>query len=204
MIAKNESYIHKRRPVMAIQQLQKSDVYDGKPALSISANDRGTSSVTTPKTRIIRTAIGVLALVLGAWGGLVPYIGHALNFNADGSSLWAWNLQHGLLYLAPGIAAFVGGGALVLSAWVPKVRGFDISRAMLPFGALLLGSSGIWFILGPSVWPVYYASHVFVAATPVRGFSELLVYNLGEGVILSMLAGIAGTWAVRALFSREQ
>jgi hypothetical protein len=187
---------------MAIQHLQKSDIYDGKPALRISANDGGTSSVTTSKTRIIRSAIGVLALVLGAWGGLVPYIGHALNFNADGSSLWAWNLQHGLLYLAPGIAAFVAGGALMLSAWVDNVRGLDISRVILPFGALLLGLSGIWFILGPTIWPIYYAAHVFAAATPTRTFAEMLVYNLGEGVILSVLAGIAGTWAVRAFPAR--
>jgi hypothetical protein len=187
---------------MAIQQLQKSDDYNGKPALSISTNDRGTSSVTTSKTRIIRTVIGLLALVIGAWGGLVPYIGHALNFNADGSPLWTWNLQHGLLYFAPGIAAFVGGGALVFGAWVDNVRGFELSRVMLPFGALLLGLSGIWFILGPSIWPIYYAGHVLAAATPVRTFAEVLVYNLGEGVILSVLAGIAGTWAVRSFLPR--
>jgi hypothetical protein len=187
---------------MAIQHLQKSDIYDGKPALRISANDGETSSATTSKTRIIRTAVGVLALVLGAWGGLVPYIGHALNFNADGSSLWAWNLQHGLLYLAPGIAAFVAGGALMLSAWVDNVRGLDISRVILPFGALLLGLSGIWFILGPTIWPIYYGAHVFAAATPTRTFAEMLVYNLGEGVMLSVLAGIAGTWAVRAFPAR--
>jgi hypothetical protein len=184
---------------MAIQQLQKSDVYAEKPVFSLPGNDGGSlSSVTRLETRIIRTAIGVLALVLGAWGGLVPYIGHALNFNADGSSLWTWNLQHGLLYLAPGTAAFVGGGVLVLSAWVDNVRGFDVSRVILPFGALLLGLSGIWFILGPSIWPIYYAGHVFAAATPVRTFAEMLVYNLSEGVILSVLAGIVVTWAVRA------
>jgi hypothetical protein len=52
---------------MAIRQFQKSDLGDGKPALSISPIDSGTSSATTSKTRIIRTAIGPLALVVGAW-----------------------------------------------------------------------------------------------------------------------------------------
>jgi hypothetical protein len=189
---------------MATQRLQRAYAYGSDSAFGISANDRGDfSSVISWETRIARTLAGVIAVMLGAWGGLVPYIGHALNFNADDTSLWTWNLQHGLLYLAPGIAAVAGGSALLMSAWVDNLRGLDLSQVTLPFGALVIGLSGIWFVLGPSISPIYYAGHVFAGATPARTFAEMLVYNLGVGVSLSMLAGVAGTWAVRVLLDRD-
>ena len=190
---------------MAIQQLPRSNSYDRGPVLDRSAMAKGTvSSVDNSETPITRTLLGLAAIVLGAWGGLVPFIGHALNFNADGSSLWTWDLSHALLYLAPGIAAVVGGAAIVLNAWVNKVGGLDISRLLLPFGSLLLALSGTWFVLGPSIWPIYYTSHVFASAAPVRSFAEMVAYNLGVGVLLSMLAGVAGTWAVRSMFPRRR
>jgi hypothetical protein len=184
---------------MAIQHTN----VEARPVFSLAANDRGdlaASDVT--RAQIVKTVVGVVTILLGIWVGLVPYIGHALNFNADGSALWTWNLQHGLLYLAPGIAAVAGGSLLVLSAWVDRVRGFDLSRVTLPFAAVLLGLSGIWLIVGPSVWPIYYSAHVFAAASPARTFAEMIVYNLAAGIILSVVAGVAGTWAVRTLRRR--
>jgi hypothetical protein len=189
---------------MAIEQLRRPDSYNEGLALDGSAMPRGsTRSIDNSETPTTRMLLGLLAITLGAWGGLVPFIGHALNFNADGSSLWTWNLSHALLYLAPGIAAVLGGAAIVLTAWMGEVGGLDVSRLLLPVGFFLLALSGAWFILGPTIWPIYYTSHVFALATPVRSFAEMVAYNLGVGVLLSMLAGVAGTWAVQSRFRRH-
>jgi hypothetical protein len=176
---------------------------EARPVFSLTTNDGDWPAPSdVPRTQVAKTVVGVVTILIGVWGGLVPYIGHALNFNADGSALWTWNLQHGLLYLAPGIAAVAGGSFLVLSAFVDRVRSLDLSRMTLPFATVLLGLSGIWFLVGPSVWPIYYSAHVFAATSPVRTFAEMTVYNLAEGIILSVVAGVVGTGAVRALRHR--
>jgi hypothetical protein len=189
---------------MVIEQLRRINSYDEGRALDESAMPRGSAtSIDSSGTQITRTLLGLLAIVLGAWGGLVPFIGHALNFNADGSSLWTWDLSHALLYLAPGIAAVVGGASIMLTAWIGEIRGMDVSRLLLPVGSLLLALSGTWFVLGPSIWPIYYTARVFASAAPVRSFAEMVAYNLGVGVLLSMFAGVAGTWAARSMFRRH-
>jgi hypothetical protein len=189
---------------MAIEQLRRSNSYDEGPALDGSAMPRGSArSIDNSGTPTTRMLLGILAITLGAWGGLVPFIGQALNFNADDSSLWTWDLSHALLYLAPGIAAVLGGAAIGLTTWMGERRGLDVSRLLLPVGFLLLAVSGTWFVLGPSIWPIYYTSRVFAPATPVTSFAEMVVYNFGVGVLLSMLAGVAGTWAVRSMFRRH-
>ena len=76
-------------------------------------------------------------------------------------------------------------------------------RLLLPVGSLLLALSGTWFVLGPSIWPIYYTARVFASAAPVRSFAEMVAYNLGVGVLLSMFAGVAGTWAARSMFRRH-
>jgi hypothetical protein len=167
---------------------------------SVTAHTPTQSAAT--RVRVPRLVVGVLAIVGGAWGGLVPYIGQAISLSADGSATWTWNLQHSLLYLLPGIVAAVGGSIAVLSAWVDHVRRLDLSRVTLPIVAILLGLSGIWFLLGPSVWPIFYSGHTFVATSPARGFAEKVVYDLAAGIALSVLAGVAGTWGGRALRPR--
>jgi hypothetical protein len=181
---------------MAIQHIH-NDTSTGRSVIAHTP----TPNVAT-RIRVSRVVVGVLAIVVGAWGGLVPYIGHAISFSADGSTTWTWNLQHSLLYLLPGTVAVVGGSIAVLSAWAGHVHRFDLSRVSLPIVAILLGLSGIWFLLGASVWPIYYSGHVFVATSPARSFAEKVVYDLTAGIVLMVLAGVAGTWAGRALWQR--
>lgn len=152
------------------------------------------------RLRMSRLVVGVLAVAVGAWGGLVPYIGHAISFSADGSDTWTWNLQHGLLYLLPGAVAVVGGSLAILSAFADHVQRMDLSRLTLPIVTTLLGLSGIWFLVGSAVWPIFYAGHVFTAASPVRSFAEKAAYDLATGIVLSVLAGVTGVWAGRALW----
>jgi hypothetical protein len=153
--------------------------------------------------RMTATVVGAVAIAVGAWAGLVPYVGHALHYSADGSATWTWNLQHGLLSLMPGAVAIVGGAMLVAVGWVRRERISPIQTAGLAGAAALLGLSALWFLIGPSVWPIYFTSHVLVAASPVRTFANVLGYYVAEGFVLAAIAGVAGSWAVRLLLRRS-
>jgi hypothetical protein len=171
-----------------------------RPDLRLHETTRDTRRVgSSVHSRVATTVVGAVSIIIAAWGGLAPYVGHALQFNPDNSLTWTWNLRHSLLYLLPGSVAVVGGALIVTSAWVKRWRGFDPSRVLLPLGALLVGVSGMWFILGPSVWPIFYGGHVFSAVSPTRLFDLELVYNLGVGIVLTGMAAVAGTRALRAL-----
>ncbi|MGH9069750.1 MAG: hypothetical protein ACRDX8_00960 [Acidimicrobiales bacterium] len=124
--------------------------------------------------------IGVLAVLEGAWGGIVPYVGPAFGFSSNGIGSFTWTLQHALIYLIPGAVALVAG--LYLLAL----------RRSSTFIGLLLAACGAWFILAVPVWPILYSSPtVFTVATPTNGFINLLGYNLGPGIVLALLGGMA-------------
>src|SRR5580698_9085374 len=48
------------------------------------------------------SAIGILTIAISAWGGIVPYVGPAFGFSADGSGSWYWSMTHSVLALIPG------------------------------------------------------------------------------------------------------
>ena len=48
---------------------------------------------------------GIVALVIAAWGGIVPYVGPTFGYGATGTGAWTWNYSHLVLGLAPGAAA---------------------------------------------------------------------------------------------------
>lgn len=147
-------------------------------------------------SRLTATIAGTVAIVVGAWGGIAPYVGHALHYSADGSATWTWNLQHGLLSLLPGAMAVAGGAVLVASAWVRREQASALHSISLVGATALLGLSAVWFLIGSSVWPIYFTTHVLVGASPVRTFANLGGTYLAEGFVLAVIAGVAGTWAI--------
>jgi len=153
--------------------------------------------------RLAATIAGALAIVVGAWGGIAPYVGHALHYSADGSATWVWNLQHGLLSLLPGAIAVVAGVLLVVSTWVRREEASALHTLGLAVASALLGLSAVWFLIGSSVWPVYFTSRVLVSTSPVRHLANLGGTYVAEGFILAVVAGVAGTWAVRSLSGRS-
>jgi hypothetical protein len=153
--------------------------------------------------RMTATVAGAVGMVVGAWGGIVPYVGHALHYSADGSATWTWNLQHGLLGLLPGAVAVVAGVLLVAAGWVRREQSSAIDGALFAGASALLGLSSVWFLIGAWVWPIYFSSHVLVAASPVRTFANVLGYFAAEGFVLAAISGVAGSWAVRSLSLRS-
>jgi hypothetical protein len=107
---------NQKEAIMAVNQ-ETTTVSATRPLLRAAPDPRGVSYPSSHlPSRLTATTAGVLAVLVGAWGGIAPYIGHAIRYSADGSATWTWNLQHGLLSLLPGAIAVVGGLLLIARA----------------------------------------------------------------------------------------
>lgn len=153
------------------------------------------------QTRSFRLFVaGFMALLAGAWGGIVPFVGPTFGFSADGSGSWYWDLSHTLLALIPGAVGCLVGFSLM---------GYSISRSRSFLGLGLIGllaaASGAWFVIGPFAWPVLYSTKAyFVTATPLRELAYLVGYALGPGLILAIVGGVAwGSETARAVAAYE-
>src|SRR5438270_425131 len=128
-------------------------------------------------------AAGLLILILGAWGGLVPFIGPAFHFALGPNHSWTWTSGRLWLSVIPGIVAVIGG--LMLLGAGPRPSG--------KLGALLALAAGIWFAVGPEVsilWNSAGAAGVPHGSRCIRVL-ELLTYHTLLGVIIAALAGYA-------------
>ena len=58
--------------------------------------------------------VGLFTLLMGAWAGIVVFVGPIFGYSVDGTRSWKWNMSHALLHLAS--AAAVLGGLLIMTA----------------------------------------------------------------------------------------
>ena len=125
---------------------------------------------------------GLLLVVLGAWGGIVPFIGPTFGFSADGKGSWHWELTHALLSLAPGAAALLAGLLIMTGA---GTRVFHTALTGLAgFIAVLAGG---WFVIGAIAWPLLHNSVVIVYAPPATTLEYFVGYFGGVGCLLIFL-----------------
>jgi len=81
---------------------------------------------------------GLILIVLGAWGALIPFVGPLFNWAYTVDPAWTWTTAKGWLEVLPGVAAAVGG-LLLLAAG---------NRASAMFGGWLAVFAGAWFVVG--------------------------------------------------------
>jgi hypothetical protein len=84
---------------------------------------------------------GVLLILLGAWGGLAPFVGPYFRFAYTPDKAWAYTSGRLWLSIVPGAAALLGG-LLVVSASHRGVGGTGAFLAAL--GGAWSCSSGRW------------------------------------------------------------
>jgi hypothetical protein len=84
---------------------------------------------------------GTLLILLGVWGGLIPFVGPYFNYEIGTSSTWDWSYDRLWLSILPGAAAVLGGLIMLYST----------RRGSASFGALTALAGGLWFIGGPTV-----------------------------------------------------
>ena len=146
-------------------------------------------------TRIPRSrgsVAGVLLIILGAWGGLIPFVGPYFHYAYTPDT--AWHYTSGRLYLSivPGAAALIGGLLAVLAS----------HRAVGVLGSLLAALGGGWFILGGPIVALAVKSGSVSPGSPLTGavgslssatrvFLETLGFFTGTGVLIVFLAALA-------------
>jgi hypothetical protein len=138
---------------------------------------------------------GVVAVLVSAWGGIVPYIGPLFNYSGDGSGSWHWSLAHAVLALVPGAA-----GVLLGLFVIAESRGIAVGKGRLSLATAgtLLMICGAWFAIGPLAWPVISNSgSYFAASTHLRLLANEVGYGIGVGLILVVCGAFVDGWASR-------
>jgi hypothetical protein len=151
-----------------------------------------TGMLRVPRTRGV--ASGLLLVLLGAWGALVPFIGPYFHFAYTPDTAWTYTVGRLWLEILPGVATMLGGVILLVSAFRPA--------AMI--GACLAAAGGLWFALGSLIAPLWtgYGTvgrgaipAALYPGTPVGGpvhmVAEHLGFFTGLGVVIVAIAGVA-------------
>jgi hypothetical protein len=136
--------------------------------------------------------IGLILIILGAWGALIPFVGPYFHYAYSPDHAWRWTASRGWLEVLPG-AATAFGGLLVLTS---------NSRATAVLGAWLAAAGGAWFAVGTSFVPIFHTGAVGAPAgdhATVRVL-EAIGFFYGLGVVIVFFAATAsGRLSVRSL-----
>jgi hypothetical protein len=128
---------------------------------------------------------GLLLVLLGLWGALIPFVGPYFNFSYTPDTTWTYTTARLWLEILPGAAVFLGGVLLIISA----------SRYVALFGAMLAAAAGAWFVLGTSLSPLWN-NHVPLGGSPASAtvymrIMEQLGFFSALGVVIVFVAAMA-------------
>ncbi len=139
-------------------------------------------------TRIPRSrgaASGLLLILLGAWGGLIPFIGPYFHYAYTPDRAWVYSTGRLWLEIVPGAATALGGLLVLASA----------RRPLAMFGAFVAALGGAWFVVGNLVRSLWNSSipgaGVPVGSSVSRLVLEELGFFIGLGVVIVFFAALA-------------
>jgi hypothetical protein len=128
---------------------------------------------------------GFVLMLLGLWGGLIPFIGPYFNYAYTPDTAWTYDTARLWLEVLPGAAVFLGGILLIISA----------SRHIALFGAALAAAGGAWFTLGTVFSPLWNNNVQLggspASATVVMRIAEQVGFFTGLGVVSVAIAAFA-------------
>jgi MFS family permease len=134
-----------------------------------------------PRTRGVLS--GLLLVLLGAWGALVPFVGPYFHYAYTPDTAWSYTTGRLWLEILPGAGAVLGGLIVLVSAYRPAAH----------LGAWLAALSGAWFALGSIVGPTWSGMRMS-PGTPVGGSGmralEQIGFFTGLGVVIVLLAAM--------------
>jgi len=127
---------------------------------------------------------GLLLILLGAWGALVPFIGPYFHYAYTPDKAWTYTSGRLWLEILPGAAVALGGLIVLASAYRPVAH----------FGAWLAVLGGAWFAVGSVIGPTWTGMNM-TTGTPVGGHVtralEQIGFFTGLGVVIVLLAAAA-------------
>ena len=129
---------------------------------------------------------GLLLVLLGLWGALIPLVGPYFHYAYTPDSAWTLTAGRVWLEIVPGAATFLGGIILLVSA----------SRPLAMFGAELAAAAGAWFALGMVIIPLWPAASTLDPGSPAGTTTVLrqlehLGFYTGLGVVIVFVAALA-------------
>ncbi|HWF69139.1 MAG TPA: hypothetical protein VG187_06160 [Mycobacterium sp.] len=141
----------------------------------------GFGSLHMPRSR--GAVSGLLLIILGAWGALIPFVGPYFHFAYTPDQTWAWSTARGWLEVFPGVTTAVGGVLLLLSG----------NRATAMFGGWLAVIGGAWFVVGRTLASTLRLGDVGqpIAATDAKRAVLEIAYFSGLGALIVFLGGAA-------------
>lgn len=124
---------------------------------------------------------GLLLVLLGAWGALIPFVGPYFNFAYTPDTEWAWTTARGWLEVFPGVLTVLGGLLLIMSR----------NRATGMFGAWLAVLGGAWFVVGRAFAATLGIGDIGrpVASTEIKAALLKISYFGGLGALIVFLGG---------------
>lgn len=130
-------------------------------------------------------ASGLLIVLLGIWGGLIPFVGPSFSYSFTPDLTWHWTTGRLLLEVLPAAAVVLGGLAMMGSA----------SRISGSVGAWLAAAGGAWFVTG-QWFSMLWNNGVMQAGDPTATsdsgqVAEWIGFFLGLGVVIVFLAAMA-------------
>lgn len=137
-------------------------------------------------------ASGLLLVLLGIWGALIPFIGPYFDFAFTPDQGWVWTTARGWLEVLPGALTALGGLLLLASG----------NRATAQLGAWLAVLAGAWFVVGRALaGPLGIGdTGMPIAVTDAKRITLELAYFSGLGALIVFLGAIAvGRLSVRSM-----
>lgn len=135
-----------------------------------------------PRTRGVLS--GLLLVLLGAWGALVPFVGPYFHYAYTPDTAWSYTSGRLWLEILPGAGTFLGGLIVLVSAYRPVAH----------LGAWLAALSGAWFALGSILGPTWSGIRMNpgtpVGGTTMRAFEQIGFFT-GLGVVIVLVAAMA-------------
>ena len=155
------------------------------------------TTMRVPRTR--GAVSGLVLVLLGVWGALIPLIGPYFHYAYTPDTAWTLTAGRTWLEIVPGAATVLGGIVLLVSA----------SRPVAMAGAGLAAAAGAWFALGTVLSPIWPAASSLNPGTPagttilIRQVEHLGFFT-GLGVVIVFVAALAlGRLMVFAVRDRQ-
>jgi hypothetical protein len=144
-----------------------------------AARDRP-GALTMPRSR--GAVSGVILVILGAWGALIPFVGPHFNFAYTPDRDWAWTTARGWLEVLPGAATVVGGLLLIVAG----------NRITAMIGGWLAVLAGAWFVIGGQIAPLLGIGSAGdpIAATERKRAALEVSYFSGLGALIIFVGGV--------------
>jgi len=157
----------------------------------------GTTPINGTETRRVpRTTgalSGLLVILLGIWGALIPFVGPYFHYAFGSFQTWHYTSERLWLCIIPGAVAVIGGLMLLRSS----------HRSSGLLGGWLALAAGAWFAIGPTISLLWHDAGNPIGA-PMGGHTRQALEWLGYFTGLGVLIAALGAFAMGRYFSRPR